>query len=1069
MKKYFATLIFILLVLINKSIAQASLRTNGANISIASGTYLMMPGDIKISGSSDYFFNNGTCYIAGNIANSGNSFNQPAATGTEIFNGNTTISGSNSYFNNLTILSGATVTLGSSIDILNNWTNNGLFVNGSKIVTFSGSVPVQYVFGSGTFYDLKLQNAVHFTSSKDTIDNSFSNSVGGMVDGTSRVVFRNNSSLIGTASKYFYDLEVFSGSNVTHNTSNGPIHIAHSFTNSGNLTEDPTYTFYFDSSNGAETMSGNGYTTFGSLTVGGPVLSNPTTLTTGTSNFTITGSALTFNSNNSSLTSNGVITFTRSTAGTTVIQKAGSVSNALANFYDALVSIPTATAATALNPGSSIAVFNHRLTINDNGSITTNAPFYGNAATLIYNTTNAALPTSLEWNASGTTAGLGIPFNVTVQNINNILLSGNRGVGGSLDIAPADALKINNNTLTLNGTITNTGLLTGSSASNINVGSSGALGTLYFDQTTSNVTNVLKNFTVNSGAQAIIGNGLNITGGTSGTYGSTSGILTINGTLNTGGYLTLRSNANGDAIAGQSTGTPVINGNVIVERYIPKKRAWRFLSVTTNSSQTINAAWQEGGINTGFGPLNTQDPNQGFGTEITYDNLPAHGFDFNTTYNPSIKVWDANTSDWSTTIPYTNSTQINTNPAYCLFVRGSRAVDLSLAVSAPADNTVLRTAGSLNYGNVTKQYNIVANNGVLVANPYASPIDILSILSANGANFYNQFAIWDPQFAGSYNVGGYRYYSAGWQAPGVGGYTGGTYAQSGQAFMLTAFNTANNVNVSFKESDKVSTSNEAIVFDKVVRQSHPAIYANLLTASGDSLAFVDGVTAGFGKEFSAGVDGSDARKFANFDENMILMRQGQFLAIELRPVPIFTDTLFYKLYLKQQPYTLQIFGKDLEDIPGEAWLVDKYLNIKTTVNMRDTILYNFTPNTDTNSYRNRFMLVFKRRFKATPVAITMSSEGVEATTLKPAVTVYPDPAITGEKIVLQFSNMKAGRYEISVSSLDGKALSEKFIQHKGGNNSYDLQLDARWATGDYVIKITDEKGYNSSTKLVIGK
>ena len=366
MKKDFIFLsAFLLLILPDYLIAQAGIRTNNANINISSGTFFIIPGDVKISGSTDYVLNNGSCYIAGNITNSGNSFNIPTATGTEIFNGNTTISGTRvPVFNNYTILSGATVTLSSNMDILNNWTNNGLFIHGGNTVSFSGTVaPIQYIIGSGTFYDLKLQNAVHFTSSKDTIENSFSNSVGGMVDGTSRVVFKNNSSLIASASKYFYDLEILPGANVMHTTSNGPIHVAHSFANDGTLMEDPTYIFYFDSTGGSETMSGGGYSTFGNLTVGGPVLSFPTSLNSGTSNFAIAGSALQFNSNSSSLTSNGTITFARNTAGTCTIQNASGVSGTSANFYNALVSTPSALVTTAVNPGSNISVFNNNLTI----------------------------------------------------------------------------------------------------------------------------------------------------------------------------------------------------------------------------------------------------------------------------------------------------------------------------------------------------------------------------------------------------------------------------------------------------------------------------------------------------------------------------------------------------------------------------------------------------------------------------------------------------------------------------------------------------------------------------------
>ena len=115
------------------------------------------------------------------------------------------------------------------------------------------------------------------------------------------------------------------------------------------------------------------------------------------------------------------------------------------------------------------------------------------------------------------------------------------------------------------------------------------------------------------------------------------------------------------------------------------------------------------------------------------------------------------------------------------------------------------------------------------------------------------------------------------------------------------------------------------------------------------------------------------------------------------------------------------------------------------------------------------MLVFKHTLKATPVATTMSLGEAKASTLQATVSIYPNPIITGGKVLLNFTNMKAGKYEVVLSSLDGKALTKKVIQHSGGNNNYDLQLDAQWATGDYLIKVTNKAGCIKTAKLVIGK
>ncbi len=684
--------------------------------------------------------------------------------------------------------------------------------------------------------------------------------------------------------------------------------------------------------------------------------------------------------------------------------------------------------------------------------------------------------TSSDWNTAGNWCNNIVPTaitNVTIPGTGIINFPKLTAAGYVHDITLSTGASINlsNQTLTINGAFTGStnAYFIGSTAAGLVI--NGNAGTLYFDPT----NNTLKTLTVNSGADATLGNALTITGGTIIPVGTTNGTVTVNGTLTTGGFLTLQSNKYGDAVVGQSTGFPVINGDVAVERYIPARRAWRFLAIPTITSQTINAAWQEGQANQGFG---SQEKNlvPGYGTEITYDNIYTHGFDFNTTYNPSLKVWDPNANDWAvnTATPYTNTTQINAYPAYCLFVRGSRAVDLSLATSATPDNTTLRTKGSLHYGNYTQTFTSAAGHVILVSNPYACPVDITKIIAANSSKVSNKFYVWDPGYAGNYGVGGLLTYSGSGNitVPAGSSYSGGLNAQSGQAFMFETIS-GPSTDISFSENDKVTT--ETNVFNRVNKKATPAVYANLMVPSGDSLLLADGVGTGFGKEFSASVDKDDVPKLANFDENMMLVRNGSTLAIELRPLPLLTDTLFYRLYLKQQPYALQIFSKDLpKDFP-KAWLIDVYLHTKTELNLTDTTLYNFTPNTDTNSYRNRFMIVLKRTLKAIPVSVNKIISEANPYSINNAITdnanvqIYPNPVKKGEAVIFKFNNMPEGKYDLSVVNTAGKSVMEKRLVHAGGSNAFEVQTEASWPTGIYIAKITGKNDYHFNAKLVIGK
>jgi hypothetical protein len=258
---------------------------------------------------------------------------------------------------------------------------------------------------------------------------------------------------------------------------------------------------------------------------------------------------------------------------------------------------------------------------------------------------------------------------------------------------------------------------------------------------------------------------------------------------------------------------------------------------------------------------------------------------------------------------------------------------------------------------------------------------------------------------------------------------------------------------------------KSAVPDRKRKPPYPVIYTNLMVSDQGRLSLADGVAAAFGNNFSAGVDGNDATKLWNFTENIALIRDGEALAIEFRPLPLLSDTLFYRLYLKQQPYALQIYSKNFTEISLRAWLVDKYLNTRTAVNLHDTTLYNFIPNADTNSYRNRFMLVYNRQYTATPVPVTKTTNTLHSLTtgninsldLKMGnISVYPNPIITGGTGMLRFNNMDAGQYEVAIYNPQAQKVSGLKITHNGGSNSYQLPVNTSWISGIYTINVVGQ-------------
>jgi Secretion system C-terminal sorting domain len=633
---------------------------------------------------------------------------------------------------------------------------------------------------------------------------------------------------------------------------------------------------------------------------------------------------------------------------------------------------------------------------------------------------------------------------VTLKNTAGVQMNISTTMGGTISPVTG-SLYFNGYALTMGGKIntayTNTSAFNVTPTSDLKITGDAATGNdLYFAAS----GDTLHDLTVSSTGTGKLGNALNITAG------SSFGTVTMDGSFEAAGFLTLKSDAKGTARVNTSAGT--ITGNVTVERYIPARRAWRFLSVPVNSTQTIRDAWQEGVNNPSL--TVRYNPNPGFGTHITGDNNTANGFDYNTTYNPSVKTWVYSTNSWSITAPPTVSTLINAYPAYYIFVRGSRAVDLAKATSAIADPTVLRITGTVNNRAFSKPFTgLTTNNFVFAGNPYASSVNISPVLKRSTGVDTSKFWVWDPALAGDYGVGGYITYSNGVMMPPTPNYpVATTIIQGGQAFLLQA--NAASANLNFIQADK--TASESMVFGRPVKQPSPVVvYVNLMTPSADSLALTDGVASAFGKNYSASPDARDAIKQWNLYEGIALVRDSQNFAIEFRPIPQKTDTLFLRLYLRQQPYSLEIFSQNLPaDFPGKAWIVDKYLGTQTEVNPYDTTLYSFTPNTDTNSFRNRFMLVFKR---ANIKTVNTDKEKEVVTTAAAGTGIYPNP-VTDNYFNLVLNNLKAGNYGVNIYTGTGRLVLTHKISYEINKASYSIRLPAGLGAGSYTLQILNSNG-----------
>ncbi|MGN6543102.1 MAG: hypothetical protein ACTHKY_19995 [Ginsengibacter sp.] len=431
--------------------------------------------------------------------------------------------------------------------------------------------------------------------------------------------------------------------------------------------------------------------------------------------------------------------------------------------------------------------------------------------------------------------------------------------------------------------------------------------------------------------------------------------FTDNSTVNMNADVTLLSNKNQTASVSRLPSNIKINygvGRFIVERYINTNvngghgKSWQLIS-TPAFGETIFNTWQEKG----------NKNIAGYGTWITDIAGAAGGFDA-ISNTPSMKFYDANTNNWKGI----SSTFINLDKetGYMIFVRGDRS---SNTINSPATPTILRTRGKI-YSNefLPPQTVVPAQKFQCVGNPYASAIDFSKILRS--PEIENSFRVWDPAYYGVNGLGGYQTISP---AIGYRAMPGGSVIydnasqykniQSGQAFFIANFS-PNDGSVSFTEDCKMNDAHHLAnrELDAEINERQ-ILFAKLISQNGQ---LADGNAVAFDKTFSSKIDGDDALKISNGNENFGIKRNGKTLTVEAREKIKGADTIFYKMEnLSKQAYKL-FFTPEHCPIDLEGFLLDQYLKTETQIDLNDTSSVDFSITSDAGSAMpDRFLMVFK--------------------------------------------------------------------------------------------------------------
>ncbi|MDQ6609228.1 MAG: T9SS type A sorting domain-containing protein, partial [Bacteroidota bacterium] len=504
--------------------------------------------------------------------------------------------------------------------------------------------------------------------------------------------------------------------------------------------------------------------------------------------------------------------------------------------------------------------------------------------------------------------------------------------------------------------------------------------------------------------------------------------------------LTLKSDATGTAMIGQATTSNYLTNNVLAERYISNKRAWRLLGIPYSSSLvTIQQTWMESFSNS----------QPGYGTQITtYSGDPnAANFDGQKPAS-SIRTYSADNfnSDAAHTPNTTNN--IASNQAYFLFVRGDRTVDRTTSGS-PTSATTLRTYGFVNMGNVIK--GVTGTGFSLIPNPYPSDVDFDKIKAIAANSSISTFYVWDPNLG---TVGQYRSIQITGTSPNY-TYTATPGSQDNNWRFIetgTAFMIPGNSTMSFTEATKSAGTPPSSMF-RTAAGKETELAVNLYSVNGTTTALADGIREVFDNNYAAAIDKDDAKKISGFEMNFGIASNNEVLAIEKRPMPNANDVIALKLWnTAAGNYQFEMQPSNFSSQTLFAYLQDNYLNTKTPIDLNGTTVINFTiTSAAASSAENRFSIVF-----------TKSALFNLNTT--PSIVVYPNPVQNG-MVTLQMNNMPKGIYNVRLVNSFGQTIVSKQINHAEGTSTETFGVNK--VKGSYLLEVTKPDNSKSTNKLII--
>lgn len=545
-------------------------------------------------------------------------------------------------------------------------------------------------------------------------------------------------------------------------------------------------------------------------------------------------------------------------------------------------------------------------------------------------------------------------------------------------------------------------------------------------------------------------------------------VFTNNGTITVDGNFVFRStSATATAQYGNSTGT--IAGDVTVERFIPARRAFRFLSPAVTTSGSIRANWQEGAT------AWNDNPNPGYGTHIT-GLAPAidinanvaddgtNGFDWQPSGDASMFEFNNVTQNWLP-IANTNVNGLMAGHPKRLLVRGDRSLDFSAvgANSLAPTPTTLRATGSLATGNLTTGVELPTlsqeastispvedTKFSFIGNPYQAVVDA-SLLSYNGGVRSDYLVFWDPNL-GDKGAFAQVELSTGnvtlpTPAPSPSSTQASRFIMPGQGFFVGNGTSVTTPSISFSEAAKAPLTSQTEVFSTT-----SLAYLNMRLYTQDAWnnnqAEQDALGVRWSSEYTTEASSEDIVKFSNPNENIAVNNSSILVGIDKRNLPENQEIM--ELFFNNYEHSSYVLFSHYENLPENThlYLEDRYLETSTLVSNGAGYAFSVDPSIAESMTHDRFAIRFE--------VGTLSNEEFEENLF----SLFPNPV--ENHLQIQLGTLLSENAKIQLFNSLGKPIAEYGMEPNQLLHNIPVeQLNA----GLYFIQVETSKG--ATTKKFI--